>query len=589
MSSNAQAEAFALSPTTTHMVRTLINVEGMSALVRENEELKLRLEQAEEGGRILHRAQVRATFTKNARFIKAHFVPYLRLSWLAKAAQVCKAWRKVCYNPDITAACILKGGVDDADRPKFWLSQVGMATGTSSGAGEIDLLDPIQVPSNTRKYGLGILTALAEAPPQGRDQLYISIHSADCGLVSPLPTSINRVTSVSSTQSTELLSPPGPDTYASPTNSSTNNNVSMSASKANGVMNTTPTSTAARTRGGGLQAAKKAWLRKLEELSSFADQMVQPDANPQPRMSPHASGEYHYKPRASIGTAESSDMADWAEGTKRRVERVPGLYEALLHSADVTDNHDISGVRGPKRNSFLDIDKDVSRTANFTNRKALRNVLRCLTTFLPASVGYVQGQNMIARFMLRVMNENEEDAFWACVGMMHRFDLLGLYTPGMPRLRLRFFQLDRLVLWHLPELHTHFESCDVRADLYATSWFITILSDLTVCPEGDVRVVWDRLFLYCDAPGEQWSVVYAVILETLLRAEPHLLMLPRFDNLIQRLTKLPMAQLRPMEESMIKLLSDAATHFEPNVPLACQLLMLEDEWRQAEDQMKNQR
>jgi Rab-GTPase-TBC domain len=46
------------------------------------------------------------------------------------------------------------------------------------------------------------------------------------------------------------------------------------------------------------------------------------------------------------------------------------------------------------------------------SRAALRGVLRCLTAFLPADVGYVQGQNLIARFILRVTDENEEDTFW---------------------------------------------------------------------------------------------------------------------------------------------------------------------------------
>jgi hypothetical protein len=30
------------------------------------------------------------------------------------------------------------------------------------------------------------------------------------------------------------------------------------------------------------------------------------------------------------------------------------------------------------------------------------------------------------------------------VGMMHKFDMLGLFTPGMPRLRLRFFQVKHI-------------------------------------------------------------------------------------------------------------------------------------------------
>lgn len=39
------------------------------------------------------------------------------------------------------------------------------------------------------------------------------------------------------------------------------------------------------------------------------------------------------------------------------VERVPGLYSALLNSADAMDANDITGVRGPKQSCFVDIEK----------------------------------------------------------------------------------------------------------------------------------------------------------------------------------------------------------------------------------------
>lgn len=39
------------------------------------------------------------------------------------------------------------------------------------------------------------------------------------------------------------------------------------------------------------------------------------------------------------------------------VERVPGLYSALLNGADAMDANDITGVRGPKQSCFVDIEK----------------------------------------------------------------------------------------------------------------------------------------------------------------------------------------------------------------------------------------
>ena len=39
------------------------------------------------------------------------------------------------------------------------------------------------------------------------------------------------------------------------------------------------------------------------------------------------------------------------------LERVPGLYAALLSSTDAMDENDITGVRGPKQSCFVDIEK----------------------------------------------------------------------------------------------------------------------------------------------------------------------------------------------------------------------------------------
>jgi hypothetical protein len=52
-----------------------------------------------------------------------------------------------------------------------------------------------------------------------------------------------------------------------------------------------------------------------------------------------------------------------------RVDRVPGLYSALLAGAEATDGADmLDGIREVKRTGLADIDKDVTRTANFANR-----------------------------------------------------------------------------------------------------------------------------------------------------------------------------------------------------------------------------
>ena len=97
----------------------------------------------------------------------------------------------------------------------------------------------------------------------------------------------------------------------------------------------------------------------------------------------HVSSQFPRRDFAAVGL-------DWREHLRavihslhahaciRSVERVPGLYAALHGAADATDGHDVAGNRrGPRRSSMVDIDKDVSRTANFANRYVFSSPTMC--------------------------------------------------------------------------------------------------------------------------------------------------------------------------------------------------------------------
>ncbi|CAM9213348.1 unnamed protein product, partial [Hapterophycus canaliculatus] len=92
---------------------------------------------------------------------------------------------------------------------------------------------------------------------------------------------------------------------------------------------------------------------------------------------------------AGAGSGETDSRTETKAEGELRFERVPGLYEALLMSADAMDENDMMGVRGPKQGCFVDIEKDLQRTLGMTDVTPLRNVLRCTSTFVP-DVGYVQ-------------------------------------------------------------------------------------------------------------------------------------------------------------------------------------------------------
>jgi Rab-GTPase-TBC domain len=73
-------------------------------------------------------------------------------------------------------------------------------------------------------------------------------------------------------------------------------------------------------------------------------------------------------------------------------------------------------------------------------------------------------------------------AFIVCIGYSYYHLLTVYYTYWLYcTYHCLLLQLNRLVMWHLPALHTHFTACDVSANLYATSWLITLLAGERNC------------------------------------------------------------------------------------------------------------
>ena len=58
----------------------------------------------------------------------------------------------------------------------------------------------------------------------------------------------------------------------------------------------------------------------------------------------------------------------------------------------------------------------------------------------------------------------------------------------------RFFQLSHLLERHAPYLAAHLEDLGIPPNLYATSWFITLLTDFTVIPMDQVGVLMNVFF-----------------------------------------------------------------------------------------------
>ncbi|KAJ4356208.1 uncharacterized protein N0V89_004238 [Didymosphaeria variabile] len=90
------------------------------------------------------------------------------------------------------------------------------------------------------------------------------------------------------------------------------------------------------------------------------------------------------------------------------------------------------------------------------------------------AVGYAQGMNFVAMPLL--FNMPEEEAFGLFVTLMNKYGLRDLFVQDMPGLHLHLYQFERLLEDLEPALYCHLRRKDVKPQLYATQWFLTLFA-----------------------------------------------------------------------------------------------------------------
>ncbi|KAF2689188.1 RabGAP/TBC [Lentithecium fluviatile CBS 122367] len=90
------------------------------------------------------------------------------------------------------------------------------------------------------------------------------------------------------------------------------------------------------------------------------------------------------------------------------------------------------------------------------------------------AVGYAQGMNFIAMPLL--FNMPEEEAFGLFVTLMNKYGLRDLFVQDMPGLHLHLYQFERLLEDLEPALYCHLHRREVKPQLYATQWFLTLFA-----------------------------------------------------------------------------------------------------------------
>jgi hypothetical protein len=201
----------------------------------------------------------------------------------------------------------------------------------------------------------------------------------------------------------------------------------------------------------------------------------------------------------------------------------------------------------------MEIMRDLNRTfpnhVLFSQRqgpgqRCLFHVLRAFSAW-DARVGYVQGMGFVAAVLLMYMSE--EEAFWTLAALVRgaggHAPLEGLYTPGMPLLRLCLAQFTALIDAELPRLGAHMAAEGVEPSMYCTHWFNTVFA--YSLPFEHLLRVWDVFLL------EGMKTVFRVGLALLGSAADELGAEP-FERLVARLNARKFPALRRPPDSLMR-------------------------------------
>jgi len=191
------------------------------------------------------------------------------------------------------------------------------------------------------------------------------------------------------------------------------------------------------------------------------------------------------------------------------------------------------------------IKKDIRRT--FTDQKFFEseenieklNELLIVFSLHNLDIGYCQGMNYLAGFLLMQTNGNVHQSFWVLDCIMKEYDQKWLFVRGLPHLNMLLWSLEHLVDMYLPNLADFIRMENIPTSLYATEWFATGFT-YVLPPELVVRI-WD-LFIV-----DGWQALFRFALAILSLCSDDLMLLD-FEKFVRYMKTLSQSKSFDVEE-----------------------------------------
>ena len=150
------------------------------------------------------------------------------------------------------------------------------------------------------------------------------------------------------------------------------------------------------------------------------------------------------------------------------------------------------------------IQKDLARTflINESNYKEKINSLyRILRAFanIDKEIGYTQGMNFVAFYLLNISNRNEIDAFYLMMSIFshtfsNKFGMRGFFIEDFPLIFAFSNIFDKKLNKFFPKVHKHIQEINLSSFSWISFWMQQIY--ILVFPKEDLFRIWDYFFVY---------------------------------------------------------------------------------------------
>ena len=125
-----------------------------------------------------------------------------------------------------------------------------------------------------------------------------------------------------------------------------------------------------------------------------------------------------------------------------------------------------------------DLDRTYPSCQLFTDKygkgqRKLFKVLSCYSLY-NKEIGYVQGMSFLVALFLIYMDE--ESTFFMLDSVMNKYGMKGIYLPGFPDLKKKFYVLLNLEKKFLPKIYEVFKRDNILPSLYSSEWFLCLFT-----------------------------------------------------------------------------------------------------------------